>query len=142
MLRAHIEMVDIPRNENQKEHDEFQDAKAGHMEHRRTYDVDFTTSLRELFALVATSSHSCIVLPPTNATHYDLKPHVIQLLPSFYGLDHENPYSHVKKFKNICATTKFQNFSEESIELRLFPFSLHDRAIEWLDSNAPRSITS
>ena len=70
-----------------------------HMEQRRAYDMDFTTSLRELFALVATSSHLCIVLPPTNATHYDLKPHVIQLLPSFYGLDHENPYSHVKKFK-------------------------------------------
>jgi hypothetical protein len=104
--------------------------------------VDFTTSLRELFAPVVTSSHSCIVLPPTNATHYDLKPHVIQMLPSFYGLDHENPYSHVKKFKNICATTKFQNFSEEAVHLRLFPFSLHDRAMEWLDSNAPGSITS
>jgi hypothetical protein len=104
--------------------------------------VDFTTSLRELFAPVATSSHSCIVLPPTNATHYDLKPHVIQMLPSFYSLDHENPYSHVKKFKNICATTKFQNFYEEAAHLRLFPFSLHDRAMEWLDSNALGSITS
>ena len=135
-------MEDIPRNENQEEQDEFQDARAGHMEHRWAYDVDFTTSLWELFAPVATSSHSCIVLPPTNATHYDLKPHVIQLLPSFYGLDHENPYSHVKKFKNICATTKFQNFSEESVQLRLFPFSLDDKATEWLDSNAPGSITS
>ena len=82
------------------------------------------------------------MLPLTNATHYDLKPHVIQLLPSFDGLDHENPYFHVKKFKNICATTKFQNFFEESVQLRLFPFSLHDRAMEWLDSNAPGSITS
>jgi hypothetical protein len=104
--------------------------------------MDFTTSLWELFTPVAISSHSCIVLPPTNATHYDLKPHVIQMLPFFYGLDQENPYSHVKKFKNICATTKFQNFSEESIHLRLFPFSLYDRATEWLDSNAPGSITS
>jgi hypothetical protein len=64
------------------------------------------------------------------------------MLPSFYGLDHENPYSHVKKFKNICVATKFQNFSEEAVHLRLFPFSLHYRAMEWLDSNAPRSITS
>jgi hypothetical protein len=104
--------------------------------------VDFTTSLRELFAPTAVSSHLCIVLPPTNATHYDLKPHVIQMLPSFYGLDHGSLYSHVKKFKNICATIKFQNFSEESVHLRLFPFSLHDRATEWLDSNTPGSITS
>ena len=125
-----------------EEQEDFQDARAGHMEERRAYDVDFTTSLQELFTPVATSSHSYIVLPPTNATHYDLKPHIIQMLPSFYGLDHENPYSHVKKFKNICATTKFQNFFEEAVHLRLFPFSLHDSAMEWLDSNAPGSITS
>jgi hypothetical protein len=135
-------MEDIPRNANEEEQVDYQDARAGNREQRRAYDMDFTTSLRELFAPIAISSHSCIVLPPTNATHYDLKPHVIQILPSFYGLDHENPYSHVKKFKNICATTKFQNFSKESIHLRLFPFSLHDRATEWLDSNAPGSITS
>jgi hypothetical protein len=140
--RAHVEMEDIPRNANQEEQEEYQDARARNREQRRAYDMDFTTSLCELFTLVAISSHSCITLPPTNATHYDLKPHVIQMLPYFYGLDHENPYSHVKKFKNICATTKFQNFSEESIHLRLFPFSLHDKAMKWLDSNAPGSITS
>jgi hypothetical protein len=104
--RAHVEMGDNQRNTNVEEHEEYQDARAGNGE-QKSYDVDFTMSLQELFALVATSSHSCIVLPLTNVTHYDLKPHVIQMLPSFYGLDHENPYSHVKKFKNICATTKF-----------------------------------
>jgi hypothetical protein len=140
--RAHVEMGDNQRNANDQGHEEYQDARAGNMEHKRAYDVDFTTSLRELFALVATSSHSCIVLSPNNATHYDLKPHVIQMLPSFYGLEHENPYSHVKKFKNIRATTKFQNFFEEAVHLRLFPFSLHDKAMEWLDSNAFGSITS
>jgi hypothetical protein len=140
--RVHMEIGDNQRNPNAEVHEEFQYARAGNNEQRRAYDVDFTTLLRELFAPVATSSHSCIVLPPTNATHYDLKPHVIQMLPSFYGLDHENPYSHVKKFKNICPTTKFQNFFEEAVHLRLFSFSLHDRAMEWLDSNAPGSITS
>jgi hypothetical protein len=140
--RAHVEMEENPRNANPEEHEEYQDARVGHVEKRRAYDVDFTTSLRELFAPVVTSSHLCILVRLTNATHYDLKPRVIQLLLSFYGLDHENPYAHVKKFKNICATTKFQNFFEESVYLRLFPFSLHDRATEWLDSNALGSITS
>jgi hypothetical protein len=140
--RAHMEMGDNQRNENMEEHEEYQDARAGNGEQRRAYELDFTTSLWELFAPTAVSSHSCIVLPPTNATHYDLKPHVIQMLLSFYGLEHENPYSHVKKFRSITATTKFQNFSEESVNLRLFPFSLHDRATEWLDSVALGSITS
>jgi predicted ribosome quality control (RQC) complex YloA/Tae2 family protein len=48
----------------------------------------------------------------------------------------------VKKFKDICATSKFQNFSEESVYLRLFPFSLYDRAKAWLVLNMPGSITS
>jgi hypothetical protein len=137
-----VEMGDNQRKANDLLNEEYQDARAGNGEQRRAYDVDFTTSLRELFAPVATSSHSCILLSLTNATHYDLKLHVIQMLPSFYGLDLENPYSHVKKFKNIYATTKFQNFSEEAVHLRLFPFSLHDKAMEWLDSNTPISITS
>lgn len=125
-----------------EEHKEYKDARAGNGEQRQAYELDFTTSLKELFAPIAVSSHSCIVLPPTNAIHYDLKPHVIQMLPSFYGLEHENPYSHVKKFRSITATTKFQNFFEESVNLRLFPFSLHDRVTEWLDSMAPSSFTS
>jgi hypothetical protein len=151
--RARAEMGDNQREPRVEQHEENQrdeeeedkeneDARAGNGEHRRMYELDFTTALHELIAPTAVSTHSCIVLPPTNATHYDLKPHVIQMLPSFYGLDHENPYSHVKKFRSITATTKFQNFSEESVNLRLFPFSLHDRATEWLDSLAPRSITT
>jgi hypothetical protein len=104
--------------------------------------MDFTTSLRELFAPVAISTHSCIELPPTNATHFDLKPHIIQLLSSFHGLDHESPYGHTKKFNDICAMFKFKNFSIESVHLRLFPFSLQGRARAWLDSNTLGSITS
>ena len=121
-------MADNERNVRQKENVEYHDARPGNEEQIRAWDVDFTTSLRELFAPIATRSHSCIVFPPTNATHFDLKPHVIQLLSSFHGLYHESPYGHVKTFKDICATFKFQNFSEELVNLRLFPFSLQGRA--------------
>ena len=97
-------------------------------EQARAWHVDFTPSLWNLFAPVATSSHSCKVLPPTNATHFDLKPYVIQLLPSFHGLDHGNLYGHVKKFKDICATFKFQNFlrslSTLDFSLSLFTIEL------------------
>jgi hypothetical protein len=137
-----VEMGDNQRNENMEEHEEYQEARAGDGEQRRAYKLDFTMSLRELFAPTTVSSHSCILLPPTNATHYDLKPHVIQMLPSFYGLKHENPYSYVKKFRSITATTKVQNFFVESVTFRLFPFSLHDRATKWFHSMAPGSITS
>ena len=39
--------------------------RAENEEQVKAWDMDFTASLRELFALVATSSHSCIMLPPT-----------------------------------------------------------------------------
>ena len=81
-------------------------------------NVDLTISLKDLFAPVVINSPSCTMLLPTNATHFDLKPYVIQLLLSFHGLEMENPYNHVKKFKDMCATFKFQIFFEESIHLR------------------------
>jgi hypothetical protein len=58
----------------------------GENEQPRAENVDYIRLLRDLFAPVATNFPSCIVLPPTNASHFDLKPHVIQLLPSFHGL--------------------------------------------------------
>ena len=103
--RETVEMGDnAARNANQPKN---VDQPRGENEQARAWNVDYTTSRRDLFAPVVTNSHSCIVLPPTNATHFDLKPHVIQFLPSFHGLDLENPYSHTKMFKDICATFKF-----------------------------------
>jgi len=62
-LRNSVEMEDnMHANENEK---------------NRGENVDHTRTLRDLFAPVATNSPSYIVLPPTNATHFDLKPHVI-----------------------------------------------------------------
>ncbi|KAL6553671.1 hypothetical protein OROGR_007513 [Orobanche gracilis] len=99
-------------------------------------------TLIEYFSPVTANSPSCIVLPTTNATHFELKPSIIQLLPSFYGLEREDPYMHVKEFLDICSTFRFQNFSEESVKLRLFPFSLKDKAKFWLNSLQAKTITS
>ena len=73
------------------------------------------------------------------ATHFELKPTVIQLLASFYELEREDPYMHVKEFLDICSTFCFRNFLDESVKLRLFPFSLKDKGKAWLNSIAPRS---
>jgi hypothetical protein len=72
-----VEQHEEDQRDEQEVNEEFQDARVGNGEHRRMYELDFTTSLYELFAPTAVSTHSCIVLPSTNATHYDLKPHVI-----------------------------------------------------------------
>nr|XP_023883880.1 uncharacterized protein LOC111996162 [Quercus suber] len=103
---------------------------------------DDSKTLRELFSPITTNPPSCIVLPATTAAHFELKPQIIHLLPTFHGLDREDPYMHVKDFLEICATCKFQNFTDDSIRLCLFPFSLKDKAKARLNSLSPGSITS
>ena len=65
--RSPIEMADNKRNARQEENAEYHDASSGNEEQIRAWDVDFTTSLRALFAPVAINSHSRIVLPQTNS---------------------------------------------------------------------------
>ena len=103
---------------------------------------DDSKTLRELFSPITTNPPSCIVLPATTAAHFELKSQIIHFLPTFHGLDREDPYMHVKDFLEICATCKFQNFTDDSVRLRLFPFSLKDKAKAWLNSLSLGSITS
>lgn len=100
-----------------------------------------TKTLWDLFSPITINPPSCIVLPATTA-YFELKPHVIQLLPNFHGLNHEDPYMHIKDFLEICDTFKFQNFSDESVRLHLFPFSFKDKEKAWLKSLSSRSITT
>ena len=80
-----------------------------------------------------TSAHSCIVFPH-DATHFNFKLDIIQLLPSFHGLDVENPYLHLRKFEKVCNTYNDSNCNMNIIRLKLFPFSLKDKAKTWLQN--------
>ena len=42
----------------------------------------------------------------------------------------------------MCDTVKYNGVSDDAIRLRLFPFSLKDKAKHWLISEPPDSITS
>jgi hypothetical protein len=42
-----------------------------------------------------TSAPLCIVFPP-DASHFNFKPSIIQLLPSFHDLDLEKSYLHLR----------------------------------------------
>ena len=65
---------------------------------------------------------------------------MIPLIPTFHGLDSESPYLHLKEFEEICATFNDQACSNDIVKLKLFPFSLKDKAKTWLNSLRPRSI--
>jgi len=88
-------------------------------------------TLRDHMNLTKTSASSCIVFPP-DASHFNFKPSIIQLLPFFHGLDLENPYLHLREFEEVCNTYNDSNCSMNTIRLKIFPFSLKDKAKTWL----------
>ncbi|XP_075479347.1 uncharacterized protein LOC142520229 [Primulina tabacum] len=57
---------------------------------------------------------------------------MIQYQVRFGGSQTEDPNAHLEGFLSICDTIKFNGVSTDAIRLRLFPFSLHGEAVEWL----------
>ena len=75
-----------------------------------------------------------IQVPPVEATQYEIKSSMIQMLPSFHGLANEDHYKHLDEFLEICSTVKIQYFLDDALRLKLFPFSLKDKAKYWINS--------
>uniref|UniRef100_A0A2N9I9L5 Reverse transcriptase/retrotransposon-derived protein RNase H-like domain-containing protein n=1 Tax=Fagus sylvatica TaxID=28930 RepID=A0A2N9I9L5_FAGSY len=93
-------------------------------------------TLREYLQPPRNSAPSCIVFP-LQANNFNFKPGMIPLLPKFHGIESENPYLHIKEFEEVCATFHDQTCSEEIVRLKLFPFSLKEKAKTWLNSLRP-----
>ena len=83
------------------------------------------------------SAPSCIV-PPTEQLVIRL--HIVPLLPTFHGMESKNPYAHIKEFEDVCNTFQEGGASIDLMRLKLFPFTLNDKAKIWLNSLRPRSI--
>ena len=115
------------------EHTELQD---NHSQHNNN---DQSRTLRDYMNPTRSSSPTCLVFP-TDAHNFNFKAAVIQLLPNFHGLDAENPYLHLREFEEVCHTYTDQNCSMNTIRLKLFPFSLKDKAKTWLQNLRPGSI--
>jgi len=96
-------------------------------------------TLRDYINPTRTSTPSSIVFPP-DASHFNFKSDIIQLLPSFHDLDLENPYLHLREFEEVCNTYNDSNCSMNTIRLKFFPFSLKDKAKTWLQNLRPGSI--
>ena len=77
-------------------------------------------TLRDYMNPTRTIARSCIFFPP-DASHFNFKPGIIQLLPSFHGLDLENSYLHLREFE-VCNIYNDLNCSMNTIRLKLFSF--------------------
>ena len=69
-----------------------------------------------------------------------VRPYLVSLLPTFHGMESENPYSHMREFEEVYNTFKEETVTVDLMRLKLFPFTLKDKAKIWLNSLRPRSI--
>ncbi|CAN6445586.1 unnamed protein product [Victoria cruziana] len=56
------------------------------------------------------------------------------MLPSFHGLENEDPYRHLDEFLDIYATVRISHIEDDALRLQLFPFSLKEKAKHWFKS--------
>jgi hypothetical protein len=70
--------------------------------HNENNENNHVRTLRDHMNPTRTSVPSCIV-SPLDASHFNFKPSIIQLLPSFHGLDLENSYLYLREFE-VCYT--------------------------------------
>ncbi|KAF7812974.1 uncharacterized protein G2W53_033950 [Senna tora] len=83
--------------------------------------------------------------PSIQANNFEIKPATIQLLQAngqFGGSPIVDPNNHILNFLEICDTFKHNGVSDDAIRLRLFPFSLRDKAKVSLQSLPEGSIST
>ena len=88
-------------------------------------------TLRELATPNVNQQPLCIEFPNIEVA-FELKSGLINLLPTFRGLAGEDPHKHLKEFHVVCSTMKPQGVTEEQIKFKVFPFSLADKAKDWI----------
>ena len=71
-----------------------------------------------------------ITIPPIAANNFELKPALIFMVQQsqFGGSLMEDHNLHLSVFLEVCDTLKINGASIDAIRLRLFPFSLRDKA--------------
>ncbi|CAL8168763.1 unnamed protein product [Prunus armeniaca] len=88
------------------------------------------------------TSPSNIVLP-TTTRNYELKKFHFNMMPSFHGLSSEDPLTHIRDILKMVSNMAFtEGVTEEHLMMKVFPYTVKDKAKMWLNSLRPRFLTS
>ena len=94
-------------------------------------------SMRDHIHPPRVSAPSCII---PLADDVVVRPYLMPMLPTFHGMENENPYTHIREFEEVCTTLKEGVPNMDLLKLKEFPLTLKDKAKIWLNSLRPRTI--
>ncbi|CAN6554089.1 unnamed protein product [Malus baccata var. baccata] len=165
MIRANILDFDddferkLRRARNQQEHhppnsksdleeniqEEEEEATTGIFEEVQGMAVDNRT-LKELSASGLDNVAPLCIQYPTAAQgktdEFELKSSLLHHIPKYHGLSMEDPNKHLKEFEVVCSSMTPVNVDGNILKMKAFPFSLMDKAKDWLYELAPGTVTS
>ncbi|CAN6721074.1 unnamed protein product [Malus baccata var. baccata] len=73
---------------------------------------------------------------------FELKSSLLHHIPKYHGLSMEDPNKHLKEFEVVCSSMTPVNVDGSILKMKAFPFSLMDKAKDWLYELAPGTVTS
>ncbi|CAN6685950.1 unnamed protein product [Malus baccata var. baccata] len=87
----------------------------------------------------------CIQYPraaPDKTAEFELKSSLLHHIPKYHGLSMEEPNKHLKEFEVVCSSMTPINVDGSILMMKAFPFSLMEKAKDWLYELAPGTVTS
>ncbi|KAM2262417.1 hypothetical protein ACFXTI_043876 [Malus domestica] len=87
----------------------------------------------------------CIQYPAAaqgKAEEFELKSSLLHHIPKYHGLSMEDPNKHLKEFEVVCSSMTPINVDGSILKMKAFPFSLLEKAKDWLYELAPGTVTS
>ncbi|KAI3446836.1 hypothetical protein Pfo_003501 [Paulownia fortunei] len=107
-------------------------------------NIEINKALCDCAIPMVIDTFSGIRPPIIQANNFEIKSAIIQMIQAnqLCVLANEDPNAHIASFLEICDTFKYNGVTNDAIRLRLFHFSLRDKAKIWLNSLHAGTITT
>ncbi|CAN6725414.1 unnamed protein product [Malus baccata var. baccata] len=113
-------------------------ARVGEVEGAMAQD---NRTIKELSALgLDNAAPLCIQYPAAaqgKTEEFELKSSLLHHIPKYHGLSMEDPNKHLKEFEVVCSSMTPINVDGSILNTKAFPFSLMEKAKDWLYELAP-----
>ncbi|CAN6588984.1 unnamed protein product [Malus baccata var. baccata] len=98
-------------------------------------------TIKELSASGLTNATPLCIQYPMAAQgktdEFELKSSLLHHIPKYHGLSMEDPNKHLKEFEVVCSSMTPINVDGNILMMKAFPFSLVEKAKDWLYELAP-----